>query len=145
VAALGVAVFACGKKEAVGLPAPTDPDAAVVRFLSAIRAEDTDAMAQVWGTSSGPAADRLDRDELEQRLTVMKVYLEHEEYAIVPGVRDPTIDVRRGERLVVVRLTRKGCTPMVPFTLTPYQNGWLIRDVKLEAAGNPARNCAVTP
>jgi hypothetical protein len=145
VASLGVAVFACGKKETATRPLPADPDAAVVSFLGAVRAEDLDTMGQLWGTAGGPASTRMDREELEQRLTIMKVYLEHEEYSIIPGMRDPTIELRQGERLVTVRLTRRGCTPTVPFTVTPYQAGWLIRDVKLEAAGNPARTCPVTP
>jgi len=145
VASLGAAVFACGKKEAVTWAVPSDPDAAVVSFLGAVRAEDLDAMGQLWGTSDGPAYDRMDREELEQRLTVMMVYLEHEEYSIVSGVRDPTVALRRGERLVTARLTRRGCTPMVPFTVTPYQDGWLVRDVRLEAAGNPVRTCPTPP
>lgn len=143
VAVLGA--LGCGKKEAATRPMPADPDATVVSFLTAVRAEDLDAMADLWGSSDGPARENMDREELEQRLTIVKIYLSHEEYTIVPGARDPTIELRPGERLVMVRLTRKGCTPTVPFTLTPYRNAWLIRDIKLQAAGNPARTCAVTP
>ena len=113
--------------------------------MSAVRAGDLDAMGRLWGTADGPAAHRMDGGELERRLTVMRIYLQHEEYSIVTGARDPTIRLRRGERVVSVRITRKGCTPVVPFTVTPYRGGWLVRDVKLEAAGNPARSCPVTP
>lgn len=141
-AGLGVSVFACGKKETSYAPPPSDPEATVIEFLAAVRAQDLAGMARLWGSSSGPAGDRLDQNELEQRLTVMRIYLEHEEYSVIPGATDPTMTIESGERLVMVRLTRRGCTPEVPFTVTPYGNGWLVRDVKLEAAGNPARTCA---
>jgi len=139
------ALGACSKSGTTTHPVPSDPDAAVVSFLSAVRAEDLDAMGHLWGTEDGPAATWMESGELERRLTVMRVYLEHEEYAVVTGARDPTVRLRPGERLVSVRITRKGCTPVVPFTVTPYRGGWLVRDVKLEAAGNPARSCPVTP
>ncbi len=138
---LGVAVFGCSKRTTAIVPPPSDPEATVIEFLSAVRAEDLQGLAGLWGTSSGLAADRLDQSELEQRLTVMRIYLQHEEYAVLPDASDPTIAVEPGERLVIVRLTRNGCTPEVPFTLTPYAGGWLVKDVKLEAAGNPARIC----
>ncbi len=117
----------------------------MVSFLSAARAGDITTMGRLWGSSDGPGADHLEREELEQRLTVMRVYLEHEEYSIVPGARDPTIRLEEGERLVAVRLTRRGCSPVVPFTMVPYRGGWLVRNVSLEAAGNPARACQTTP
>ncbi len=142
---LSASVISCSKSGTTTQPLPSDPDAAVVSFLSAVRAEDIDAMGRLWGTDDGPAADWMDGAELERRLTVMRIYLQHEEYAVVAGARDPTVRLRQGERLVSVRITRNGCTPVVPFTVTPYRDGWLVRDVKLEAAGNPARSCPVTP
>jgi hypothetical protein len=30
---------------------------------------------------------------------------------------------------------------VVPITLVRYQGGWLVENVALEAAGNPARSC----
>jgi hypothetical protein len=122
-------------------PAPADPDATVIGFLSAVRDKDIDRMAALWGTSSGPAANRMDSQTLEQRLTITRIYLEHEEYTIVPRPADVVVDLESGEQAVFVRLTRKGCTPVVPFILTPYAGGWLVRNVDLEMAGNPARTC----
>lgn len=142
VVALSAAMFACGSKRTSVATPPSDPEATVVEFLSAVRAQDIQSLAGLWGSSKGLAADRIDQSELERRLTVMQIYLQHEEYAILPDARDPTVAVERGERVVMVRLTRNGCTPQVPFTLSPFGNGWLVRDVKLEAAGNPARICA---
>ena len=93
------------------------------------------AMGQVWGTSDGPAAGNMDRTELEQRLTVIRIYLEHEEFAIVPGNPVAGVNLAAGERAVFVQLSRRGCTPTVPFTLVPYGGGWLIRSIDLAAAG----------
>jgi hypothetical protein len=137
-AALGMACSTGGSSA----PAPANPEATVFSFLSAVSAQDMTRMAELWGSSSGPAANRMDAQTLEQRLTVIRVYLEHEEYAVVPrptNVR--VVETEAGERVVYVRLTRRGCTPVVPFTLVQYANGWLIRNIDLQAAGNPARRC----
>ncbi len=136
-----IAVVACSQGGSSG-PAPTNPEAAVISFLSAVRARDMNQMAALWGSTAGPAADRLDSQTLAQRLTVTRIYLEHEEYTIVPRPPDVLVDLEPGEQAVFVRLTRKGCTPVVPFTLAPYRGGWLVRNIDLEKAGNPARRCA---
>jgi hypothetical protein len=83
----------------------------------------------------------MDSQTLEQRLTVMRIYLEHEEYTIVPRPADVIVELESDEQSVFVRLTRKGCTPVVPFVLAPYRGGWLVRNIDLERAGNPARRC----
>lgn len=145
VAVLGASLISCASGGSAAVPPPADPAATVVSFLDAVKAGDLARMAQLWGGSRGLAADRIDATQLEQRLTVISIYLEHEEYAIVAGTGDPTVLLQPGERLVRVRLTRKGCEPVVPFTLTPYQGGWLIRNIRLEDAGNPARVCQGVP
>jgi hypothetical protein len=83
----------------------------------------------------------MDQATLEQRLTVIRIYLEHEDFAIVPGDPVAGVNIEAGERAVFVRITRKGCTPTVPFTLVPYRGGWLVRSIDLAAAGNPSRRC----
>jgi hypothetical protein len=123
------------------LPPPVDPEATVRTFLNAVSANSLAGMGQLWGTDNGPASANLDRTTLEQRLTVIRIYLEHEDYTIVPGDPAAGVDVEAGERAVYVRLNRRGCTPTVPFTLVPYAGGWLIRDIDLASAGNPSRRC----
>ena len=98
-------------------------------------------MQRLWGSSSGLAADQMDSQTAEQRLTVMRIYLAHEEYAIVPRPNDMLVDTESGEQVVYVRITRNGCTPVVPFTVAPYRGSWLVRNVDLQAAGNPERRC----
>lgn len=119
-------------------PSPVEPENTVRAFLNAVKGNSLRAMGDLWGTSGGPASRSMGAQELEQRLTVMRIYLEHERYEIVPA----TDALRtRGKEVVRVRLTRKGCTPVVPFTLVRYRGGWLISEVDLAAAGNPQRVC----
>ena len=98
-------------------------------------------MGQLWGTSSGRASAKLDRETLEQRLTVIRIYLEHDEFTIVYGDLVAGADAEDGERTVLVQLSRRGCTPTVPFTLVQHAGGWLVRTIDLAAAGNPSRRC----
>ena len=125
----------------VGPPPPADPEATVRGFLNAVSANSITGMGQLWGTSDGPASADMDRATLEQRLTVIRIYLEHSDFTIVPGDQVMGVDVEAGERAVFVRLSRRGCTPTVPFTLVPHAGGWLIRNIDLAAAGNPSRRC----
>lgn len=132
------ALLACGSGRTY--PVPAAPEAAVRGFLDAVAANSLVALGELWGTSDGPAASYMDRDELEKRLTVIRAYLVHEEYEILPP-GDAILDAPPGERIVQVRLSRHGCTPVIPFTLVQYRSGWLVKDVALEAAGNPMRRC----
>ena len=136
--AMGVA---CSSTGGAGSPQPANPEATVIEFLSAVRNQDMGALEQLWGSSAGLATDQMDTHTLQQRLTVIRIYLEHEEYAIVPQPRDMLVEKRSNEQVVYVRLTRKGCTPVVPFTVAPYRGAWLGRYIDLEAAGHPERTC----
>lgn len=137
---VGLAVVSCGGGSSV--PPPVSPEATVRGFLSAVSANSLAGMGELWGTKSGRASRKLDADVLRQRLTVMKIYLEHEKFQIVPdGGLNSKLDIEPGEQVVYVRITRKGCTPVIPFTLIIYGGGWLISEIDLEARGNPARSC----
>ncbi len=127
---------ACGG--ASSAPAPVAPEATVREFLGAVRTGSLRTMSELWGTSRGPAARSMNPTELEQRLTVMRIYLEHEQFEFLPEER---FVAARGKQVVRVRLTRRGCAPVVPFTLVRYREGWLVSEVDLAAAGNPQRSC----
>lgn len=133
-----LAVVSCGGGSQV--PPPVSPEATVRGFLNAVNANSLVAMGELWGTSSGPK--KMDTDVLRQRLTIMKIYLEHETFQIVPdGGLTPKLDIEPSEQVVYVQITRYGCTPVLPFTLVTYRGGWLISDIDLEARGNPVRHC----
>ncbi len=126
------------------VPQPTSPEAAVHQFMAAVNQRDLPVMGELWGTDRrGPASVWMRPEELEQRLTVMAVYLGHDEYEVLPRAFEPLPTVKQRE--VQVRLTRSGCEHTVPFTLVPYGNGWLISSIDIAAAGNPARTCENAP
>jgi hypothetical protein len=138
--ALG-SVLACGGgRETL---APSSPEAAVRTFMNAVRANSLSTMGELWGSARGPARSYMPAGELEQRLIVIRTYLEHESFEIL----EPQSALPRApnQRIVEVRLTRKGCRPVVPFTLIPYKGGWLISNIDIAAAGNPARSCPQVP
>jgi len=140
-AALAAVMVSCSSQAPMIGPTPATPDATVVAFLNAVRDNDLRAMSGLWGNAKGLAANQMDSEELERRLTVTRIYLVHEEYAIVERPPDATMNAANNEQVVWVRLTRNGCAPVVPFTLTRYGSQWLIRNIDLEAAGNPERRC----
>ncbi len=123
--------------------APSSPEAAVRTFMNAVRVNSLSTMGKLWGSSRGPARSYMSANELEQRLIVIRTYLDHESFEIL----EPQSAAPRAanQRIVEVRLTRKGCRPVVPFTLVPYKGGWLISNIDIAAAGNPARSCPPTP
>lgn len=112
---------------------------AVRLFLNALREGGLRTMSELWGSDRGPAATYMKDEELEKRLTLIRVYLQHERFELVP---DNTGQLGSGRTLTIqVRLFRRGCEPVVPFRLVRYRQGWLITDIDLGAAGNPQRRC----
>ncbi|MBI4502537.1 MAG: hypothetical protein HY700_15430 [Gemmatimonadetes bacterium] len=129
----------CGGHPKIADTAPVSPEAAVRAFMNAVKANSIVGLRDLWGTERGPAVSSMNLDQVDQRLTVIRTFLEHESYEFEPGNSvDP---VNSMQRIVRVRLTRKGCQPVVPFTTVPWKNGWLVKNIDLSAAGNPARTC----
>lgn len=124
-----------------GTVAPASPEAAVRGFLAAVQANNLGAMSDLWGDQRGPARTYMDAAELEQRLTVIRSFLQHEQAELLES-QAGVMPSDGSQRVVQVRLTRKGCTPVVPFTVMRYGAGWLVTNIDLAAAGNPARSCA---
>jgi hypothetical protein len=134
-----LAAAAAGCKPPATNVAPSEPVAAVERLLAGVQANDLQAMGEAWGSSRGPANRWMETEERHKRLTIIRSFLAHESFAfeergILPG-NSPN------ERVVRVRLTRRGCKPVVPFTTVRYGGGWIVSAIDLEAAGNPARSC----
>jgi hypothetical protein len=68
--------------EITGAPSPR---AAVDRLLSAIRAQDLQALGAVWGDKRGAARDIMQRDEYDQRVIVMQCYFSHDQARVLSG------------------------------------------------------------
>lgn len=134
-----LATFGCGGKAIPPGTLPSDPVAAVERFLAAVKANDLAAMGDVWGSSRGPANNWMAADYREKALTVIRATLVHESYLVDPAGTRP--GSASGERVVRVQLRRNNCRPTVPFTALRVGDGWLVSNIELDAAGNPRRPC----
>ncbi len=84
---------------------------AVESFLSAVRAQDLQAMSTVWGNSKGPARDVVDRDQLEKRELIMQCYLGHDSFNVLSDTR-----TTGDEHVVQVTLTKGKLTRETSFT-----------------------------
>ena len=122
-------VAACTRQVSVGTAAnPNAPGGATAReavqkFLAAAKAEDLQAMSNVWGTSAGPARSTMDRQQLEQREIILLCYLKHDSYRITN--ESPGAD---GERVFDVETTYRGLTRSANFFATPGPAGrWYLR------------------
>jgi hypothetical protein len=58
------------------------PRVALEQFLNAVKAQDIQSMGSIFGTSSGPARDQIDRAELEKRMLIMQCYFNHDKFRI---------------------------------------------------------------
>ena len=137
-AALGA--LACGGGQRPSTAAPQDMQETVTRFFAAVKANDLTRMGQLWGTEKGPASSSMDAVELSRRLTVIQKYLTHTGYRVIQG----PMAVPGNERMRTFRieLQRTTCARVLPIDLVQTRDGgWIVYDVHLEAAGNPAMVC----
>jgi hypothetical protein len=57
----------------------------VDRLLSAIRAQDLQALGAVWGDKRGAARDIMPRDEYDKRVIVMQCFFSHDQARVLSG------------------------------------------------------------
>lgn len=96
-----LAAAACSRGTATSLTGRESPREAVTAFLNAVKAEDLQAMSEVWGNDKGPARDRIPRDQLEKRELLMQCYLKHDTFRILGDLPGDN-----GRRVISVRITR---------------------------------------
>jgi hypothetical protein len=126
----------CGGGTAPVHPA-TSAAAAVRGFMQAVADSNVDKMAALWGSANGPASQTGQPPDYERRVAIMQAYLRNDSFRVTSDV--PETDSRRS---LQVELKRKTCTWAVPFVSIKANNGsWLVNQVDLTAAGNPARPC----
>ena len=114
----------------------------LTQFMAAVKANDLKRMGELWGTDRGPAAATMNSDVLHRRITVIQKYLEHTGYRVIEG---PLVVPGHDElRTFRVELQRSTCNQVLPIDLVRTRSGgggWLVYDVHLESAGNPAGPC----
>lgn len=109
--------------------------------MAAVKANDLNRMKNLWGSERGPASGYMDAAYLQRSLTVFQIYLNHTDYRVVEG----PLPVAGKDRLQTFRVELQrpnGCRVVVPIDLVRANSGsWLVNDIHLEAAGNPAKGC----
>ena len=111
---------------------------AVLSFMQAVADSNLDKMASLWGTANGPASKTNVPPDWRRRIAVMQAYLRNRTFRVTSD--QPQANENR--RAVQVELKRDTCTWSVPFVAVKTSNGtWLVTQVDLAAAGNPARPC----
>jgi len=105
--------------------------------MQAVADSNLDKMATLWGTANGPAAKTKQPQDYERRIAVMRAYLRSDSFRLTSDVPEST-----DRRALQVQLRRQVCTWNVPFVAIKTTDGsWLVNQVDLAAAGNPARPC----
>ena len=81
---LAVLLAACGGGSAPSTVAPTtSARGAVDAFMQAVADSNLTQMANLWGTSAGPAAKTNQPSDWEKRITVMQAYLQNESHRVM--------------------------------------------------------------
>jgi hypothetical protein len=118
--------------------AQAQSETAVQSLMQAVADSNLDKMAELWGTSKGPASQTHQPTDYGRRLFIMQAYLRGAGYRILSNSRDGNNDNRR---VLQVEMTRNGCTKIVPFTTIRAGQRWLVEAVDLDALGGPGRRC----
>jgi hypothetical protein len=137
--AAGLLLAACGGAAAPGQVHPANTASATVQnFMRAVADSNLTAMASLWGTTKGPAAKTKQPPDYERRIVVMQSYLTHDDTRILSDAPNGS----EARHAVQVQLRRQACTWTVPFSVIQLADGtWIINEIDLTAAGNPARPC----
>jgi len=130
-------ITACGGGSGGSVAPVASADQAASAFMKAAADSNMSRMAELWGTSRGPASQTRQQD-FERKLVVIQAYLRGDSARIVSNVGMAGDDNRR--RLVIA-LHRGTCVKQIPATMVRTGGGWIVQAVDLTAAGNPARPC----
>ncbi len=133
------ALAACGGGSTPATVAPTtSARGAVEAFMQAVADTNLTAMASLWGTAAGPASRTRQPPDYERRVAIMHAYLRNESHRIVSDAPEAA-----GTRHALqVEIRRQLCSWVVPFTAVKLNDGnWIVGQVDLTAAGNPAQPC----
>jgi len=105
----------------------SSPRQAVDAFLGGVKAQDIQAMSQVWGTTKGPAREQIPREELEKRILVMQCYFSHDSYRVLNERRTDT------GRAFQVALTKGSLTRETTFyTVRGPSNRWYVENADMD-------------
>ncbi len=138
--AAGLALAACGGGGAGAAPVRPAGTAAeaVQSFMQAVADSNVAKMASLWGSAAGPASKTHQPSDYERRVAVMQAYLRNDDSRIASD----TPETPPSKHAIQVEIRRSACTWVVPFVVIQMGDGsWLVNQVDIAAAGNPARPC----
>jgi hypothetical protein len=136
---IGLLAVACGGGSMTPPATPLSSSPEAVRaFMRAAADSNISRMAELWGTSKGPASQTRPT-EYEKRLMVMQAWLHGDSTRILADTPVPGDDSRRR---VSIALHRGTCVKQIPVTTVRIRDGgWIVQSVDISFAGNPARPC----
>ena len=111
-----------------GDPGAASPSLAISTFMNAIKAQDLDALALIWGSSKGPAREVTPADQLRKRELIMECYLQHDSYTVQSDVEQ-----QHGLHVVSLQITKGQFTrnTKTQVVLGP-NNRWFVDNIELE-------------
>jgi hypothetical protein len=116
----------------------TSANGAVQGFMQAVADTNLETMASLWGTVNGPASKTHQPPDWQRRVAIMHAYLRNQSFRITSDAPETSPN----RRALQVEIRRDACTWSVPFVAVKSRDGaWLVTQVDLAAAGNPARPC----
>ena len=138
---VALASLACGGGAGPEKLAPQSPQETLAQFMSAVKANDLERMRTLWGSERGLASGHLKSTDVNQRLAVLQIYLNHVGYRVVEGPLP--VPNKEDRRLLRVELQRStSCTVVVPIELARTKEGrWLVVGTDLASIPNPAAAC----
>jgi hypothetical protein len=144
VLASGIVLAACGggSSDESSAPVASAADAAM-GFMRAAADSNVTRMAELWGSSGGPASKTNQPNDYQRRVVVMQTFLWSDSSKVVGQAAVPGDNNRR---TVTVAIWRGGCMKQFPLTMVRTGDGaWLVSNVDLALTGNPARPCDGEP
>lgn len=103
---------------------------AVEDFMTAVKAQDLQAMSTLWGTDRGPARNQMERDELEKRLVIMHCYMAHDQWSFA---EDNARLQAGGRQEFMVELRKKALRARTTFsTVRGPQDRWYVEIVDVQ-------------
>ena len=109
-------------------PGAATPSLAIKTFMTAIKNQDLDALALIWGSEKGPARDVTSSDQIRKRELIMECYLQHDSYTVQSDVEQ-----QRGLHVVSLQITKGTFTrnTKTQVVLGP-NNRWFVDNIELE-------------
>jgi len=134
--AFTIALVACGGKPGQVNVDP-GPAAAFDQFMRAVADSNLNRMAELWGTTRGPASETHQPPDYQRRLPIMWAYLRNS-----TGRVQAELERSTDRSVLAVDMTRSECRRRVSVTMVRTGRGqWLVNALDLAQVGVPGSPC----